>query len=91
VAFGIWHLVPGIWYLVLGVGCWVFGTWCLVFSAWCLVLGAWYLVLGAWCLVFGFVLDVQVLTWVLTFRGITTAEEVNILGWPAMDGGTRER
>jgi len=68
---------------VLGVGCWVLGV------------GCW--VLGIGCLAFGFVLDVQVLTWaliltwVLTFRGITTAEEVNILGWPAMDGGTRER
>ena len=56
-----------------------------------LAFGIWHLAFGIWYLVFGFVLDVQVLTWVLTFRGITTAEEVNILGWPAMDGGTRER
>jgi hypothetical protein len=72
---------------VFGVWCLVFGVWCLVFGVWCLVFGVWCLVFGVWCLVF----DVQVLTWVLTFRGITTAEEVNILGWPAMDGGTRER
>ena len=83
-AFGLWPVACGIWHLA-------FGIWHLAFGIWHLAFGVWRLAFGVWCLVFGFVLDVQVLTWVLTFRGITNAEEGNILGCPAMDGGTRER